>query len=274
MRVWMFVVLAACADPSPPPPDEPAPCDDNVVPLVTTRVDGVADTQVVPIELDGRDAWLALDTGAPLTFVFSDPAGPVFVDHAADITIGCEVRAVAGYRADAIGAEVFDGKPIVGILGLDFFAPAGEIDYPGGTLARRARVPADAAALPAAPLTVIDERALVDVVIDDVPLRLMVDTGAQSTLWLGVTGDADDEQGQIEMADGTLWDVWFGDGQLVLAGEPPRSVPVIRGLANDYIGPELEALGAQGLLGLTSIGWRRIVIDRDAGLLRLGGPRE
>jgi len=109
----------------------------NVVPLVTTIDDGVADSQVVPIRLGDREAWLALDTGAPFTFLYSDPAGPEYVEHAGTITIGCETWQVPGYRDEAIGVEMFRGRPIVGLLGLDFFldVPAA-IDYPGGRLVR------------------------------------------------------------------------------------------------------------------------------------------
>jgi hypothetical protein len=261
-----FHVAGCVAEPEAPPPLPPPPgCESNRVPLITTRVDGVADVQVVPVKVDGIDAYLALDTGSQGTFVFADD----YIEDAAELAIGCEVRRIPGYGDDGIGVEYFEGVPILGILGLEFFAAHGEIDYPGGTLARHAALPAGTEALPSAPYTNIDDRGLVDFSIDGVDLRMMFDTGAQTTLWVGVEGDADDEQGYVQMADGTLWEVWFGDGALVLAGET-RTVPVIRGLENDYISPELEELGAQGLLGLTSMGWRTIRWDTPGGRIYFG----
>jgi len=53
---------------------DPAAQSANVVPLVTTLEDGVADSQVVPIRFEDGDAWLALDTGAPFTFLFPNVA--------------------------------------------------------------------------------------------------------------------------------------------------------------------------------------------------------
>lgn len=57
---------ATTPDATTPAPDAGADasasarCGRNEVPLVMTRADGVADVQVVPVRLDGRDAWLAL----------------------------------------------------------------------------------------------------------------------------------------------------------------------------------------------------------------------
>src|SRR5215208_2011778 len=72
----------------PHPLPGPSASATHEVPLITTVDDGVADVQVVPIVFEGEDAWLALDTGSPLTFLFSDPAGPEYVDEAGTIQIG------------------------------------------------------------------------------------------------------------------------------------------------------------------------------------------
>jgi len=267
-------VGAGCGDRAPgapdastsPPPDADPTCATNVVPLVTTRDDGVADVQLAPVVIDGQPAWLALDTGSPLTFVFHDG----YVEDAAFLEIGCEARSIPGYGDDAIGVEYHDGLPILGILGLDFFGATGEIDYPGGHLVRHATAPPGLEALASAPFRIVDDRGLVDVVIDDVPLRMMFDTGAHDTLWLGVEGEPGDVESEVQMADGSTWTVWYGAGTITIDGDQPRDVPVMRGLENDYIGPELEELGAQGLLGLTALGWRRIAWDATAGRFYLG----
>jgi hypothetical protein len=246
----------------------------NVVPLVTTLEDGVADSQVVPIRLDNMHAWLALDTGAPFTFLFSDPAGPEYVDHAGTIEIGCEQWKVPGYRDKAIGVEMFQDRPILGVLGLDFFLDVPvEIDYPGGRLVRHLDrlLPAGDRRLPAVPMCGrACGRALIDVMLDDRKLTLMLDTGAHNTILIDVAGKEGDERTEVQTADGRTWEVYLGDAFLSLPGEDPRPVPVMRAEDLPYIAPELRENHAHGLFGLTSLGWRRVVFDFDAGVLRLG----
>ncbi len=280
-----FVVLAlaavSCAD---APPDDVVPdpvaapssddaCATNSLPLRLSREDGVADIQSVPVVVDGQEAWLAVDTGAPLTFLFSDPAGPQYLENAGTVQLGCETWTVPGYREDAIGVEMLDGKPILGVLGIDFFADVvAEIDYPGAKMTRylEGAPPADAFTT-VVPLHGLDhDRPLVDVEIDGAALTLMFDTGAHDTIWLGVEGAADDDVGGVQTADGEVWEIFIGDGVLAMGGEAPRTVPVLRALDIGYIKPELDELGAQGLFGLTSLGWRRVATDFAVGELRMG----
>ena len=98
----------------------------------------------------------------------------------------------------------------------------------------------------------------------------MLDTGAHDTILIGAAGDDDDEPARVQTADGRIWDVRIGSAVLSLPGEDSRSVPVMRAADLPYIAPELREIKAHGLLGLTSLGWRRVVFDFDAGLLRLG----
>lgn len=246
----------------------------NAVPLVTTLEDGVADSQVVPIRLEDGEAWLALDTGAPFTFLFSDPAGQEYVENAGTVEIGCEKWQVPGYRDEAIGVEMFQGKPIVGVLGLDFFLDVpSEIDYPGGRLVRHLdrRLTASDTKLPSVPLRGRENaRALIDVVLNEIKLTLMFDTGAHDTMLIGAGGEEDDELAHVQTADGQTWEVRVGKAILSLPGENPRAVPVMRAADFSYIAPELRENRAHGLFGLTSLGWRRVVFDFDAGVLRLG----
>jgi hypothetical protein len=46
----------------------------------------------------------------------------------------------------------------------------------------------------------------------------------------------------------------------------------MRAMDIQYISPELRENNAQGLFGMTALGWRRVLFDFDSGLLRLG-PR-
>jgi len=289
MRAHLFLlatlITTVACDVREPPLDEDidAPDDEvdcsikNEIELHLTQLDGVADVQTVPITLTGddQDAWLALDTGSPLTFLFSDPSGPEFLEHAGTIALGCETWDVPGYREDAIGVEMLDGKPILGILGIDFFTEhASEIDYPGARVARYfddTAIPEHYASAPTIALHGREhDRPLVDVVIDDTPLTMLFDAGAHDTIWLGVEGDDDDEIAGVQTADGAIWEVFIGDGVLAFPGEAERTVPVMRALDIGYIKPELDEIGAQGLLGLTSMGWRSMLFDFDEGVMRLG----
>jgi hypothetical protein len=264
-----LLIISACSSP-------PRSAIDTI-PLITTRDDGVADSQVVPIRLEGREVWLALDTGAPFTFLFSEEGDPEFVEHAGTIVLGDEEWDVPAYGDDAIGVEEFQGKPIVGVLGLDFFLETPTaIDYPGGELVRYqgGELPAGDAKLPRLPLGGGEHRrALVEVEIDGESLTMMFDTGAHDTFWLGVAGKSEDEISEVQTADGDVWEVSVGSGSLELPGEAPRAIPVMRALEIGYLSEEFEEIGADGLLGLTAIGWRRVVLDFAEGVI-LFGPRE
>ena len=244
------------------------------VPLVTTREDGVADSQVVPVRYEDEEAWLALDTGAPFSFLFADPDGPEFVERAGTVEIAGQRWELPGYGDDGIGIELFQERPIVGVLGLDFFFDRpSAIDYPAGRLERcisgsdrreltilklKGRAPA---------------RALVEVVLDGQIRTMLFDTGAHDSLLLGVTGHAVDQAIEVQTADGVRWPVSEGLGRLELPGEPARTIPLMRAQEIGYISPMLKDLEAQGLLGLTALGWRRIELDFQAGELRLGSRR-
>ncbi|MFH2002523.1 MAG: hypothetical protein ABIK28_22820 [Planctomycetota bacterium] len=246
----------------------------NIVPLVTTFDDGVIDSQVIPVRVADGEAWLALDTGAPFTFLFSDTAGPEYVENAGTVEIGCEKWQVPGYRDEAIGEEMFQGKPIVGVLGLDFFlyVPA-EIDYPNNRLVRHldGKLPADNNKFSRVPLRGRENaRALIDVVLDGINMTLMFDTGAHDTILIGAPGGENDELTQVQTADGRKCDVHLGKATLSLPGEEPRTIPVMRALDFPYVAPELREIHAHGLFGLTSLGWRCVVFDFDDGALRLG----
>jgi len=251
----------------------------HAVPLVTTLDDGVADSQVVPVHYLGSDAWLALDTGAPFTFLFSDPDGPEYLEEGGCVEIGGERWRLPGYRDDAIGVEMFRERPIVGVLGLDFFrdVPA-EIDYPGGRIVRHldGELPPGDAALPAIPLRGgTHGRALVDVSLDGKVHTLMFDTGAHDTILIDAPSGAEEgEKGQVQTADGRVWDVQLVLGRLLFPEGEERAVSVLRAGDLEYIAPELRQLHARGLFGLTSLGWRRVILDFEAGVLRLGPLRD
>lgn len=239
---------------------EPA-CAVNRVALFTTIIDGTADAQGVSARLAGEDVYLGFDSGSPMTFVFGDPEGPEYVPDAATISIGCVDWIVDAIRFEGIGEERLDGRRVVGVLGLDFFEEhAIAIDYPRGELVQyRERAPnlAGASSLPIRGLEEL--RVLTDVDLDGASLALMVDTGAPSTIVLGMEGRPGDEEIVLGTANGRTWTAYAGDGVLVLPGEAPRTVPVLRALELEYVEEAVRDVGAVGLLGMTSLGWRRVV---------------
>ena len=92
----------------------------NTIELVTTRDDGVADSQVIPIIFEGEEAWLALDTGAPFTFIFRESTDPEFVDDAATIVLVVDLGGATRTYTDWIVTEYSDDAPADGLVTASF----------------------------------------------------------------------------------------------------------------------------------------------------------
>lgn len=261
------------AGPGGPRGGAPAACVHNVVDLeLTISPDGVADSQVVPVRRDGSDAYLAIDTGSPLTFVFGDPGDPEYVEHAADLEIGCERYPVASLTLEAIGPEPFNGRMIIGVLGMDFFSEVpSELDYPGARVVRHldGEVPGG---LTEVPVEWNGARILVDAALDDQSLRLIYDAGSPHTLWVGQDGQPGDEPIEVGTADGNTTPAFAGTASLDFAGERDQVIPVWRALELPYIAEELAELGADGLLGATGLGFRHVAFELYRSRIWLG-PR-
>ncbi len=117
---------------------------------------------------------------------------------------------------------------------------------------------------------------LAPVVADSRSLRLMIDTGAQDTLWLGEEGEPGDQVVTTTDATGAEIDLYYGDVDLEMAGEDAVTVPCFRAPSFPYFEQTVAALGGNlhGLLGLSSLRGRRFVIDGEAHaiLLETGEP--
>jgi hypothetical protein len=222
------------------------------------------------VEVDGVAAWLALDTGSAGTFLYRKPGDPPYVAEAGTVRLGAKTVQLPGYGAEGIGPEMFLGKPILGILGVDFFLPRGEIDYPAGRVVAWGNRPIPGVTeLPSLPLRVVGDLARVTVRVEGIELDLMLDTGAHDTVLLGVDGQPGDDAAAVGTADGAESPVYAGTALIELPHELPRRVPVLRALEIPYISPWLvDEQGANGLLGLTSLGLRRLIFDGE--LMRLG----
>jgi len=248
-----------------------AACTTNEIALELTIADGVVDSQVVPINYDGVDGYLAIDTGSPLTFVFGKAGDPDYIEHVGDAALGCETVPLALLTLDAIDGETFNGKPILGILGIDFFSdrPA-EIDYPGARVVRYVTSEPDTEGLVSVASELTGERVLMQGALDGADLTLIYDAGSPHTLWVGVAGEKRDEEVMLGTADGGTALVYEGTAELLLGSDPARTITVWRTPEFPYIQEELDELGADGLLGASGMGFRRILFDSAAGAVWLG----
>lgn len=248
------------------------PCTRNEVPLTVTFTDeGFVDAQVVPVTFDGVEGWLALDTGAGITFVFGEEGDPEYVEHVGDAQVGCETVPMALLTLEAIGVEMFQGKPILGILGLDFFtARPAEVDYPGGKVVRYVSEAPDTRGLVAVPGDYVGGRIVLDAALDAVPMRLMFDTGSPHTIHVGAMAAPGDEEVQLGTADGAVTTVYEGPAALALGTNAPRPITVWRAPTFPYVEEELVELDAAGLLGASGLGVRRMLFDRAGSALWLG----
>ena len=267
------------ADASSPAEDAGAPdgatrsCTTSSIDLVVLRDGDIAARLYAPIALDGLgDALLLVDTGSELTFLFLGSDGPAYVERAGMIDIGCERLPIAGRNVGA--GEAIGGREVVGILGTDYFLGApSEIDLREGRAVRYLDGDAPREGEAFAALAYEDRlgHILVDAIVDETPLHLMLDTGAPHILWLGEAGRPGDDEVTTADAKGHLLSLWLGPSTLELAKDAPREVGVLRAPSFPYFEETVRALGGgiDGLLGLSALGLRRVIIAPGARVMRL-----
>jgi len=231
------------------------------VPLVVT-LDARGPTRAYAYAtVDGRDVALLVDTGSQHTFLTVLDGGPDGAP-AGSVGLGCEQRPVIG-RPYSINESGPAGRPVVGILGADWFLERErELDLAG----RAARTPATP--VPAGWSRLQYENIygylFVRVQLDGHDVRLGFDTGAPHTLWLGQDGGPTDEPWHTQDAYGNPLVFWLGTAALAAPGHATRTIPVLR--AQRFPSFEdsnrlLDAGAIHGLYGLTTMGNRRLRID-------------
>jgi len=242
-----------------------AACAVNEVPLLTHDFGGQFRSYVAA-RLEGETVALQLDTGSSLTFLYQGASAPDYTPDIASLEIGCEVLSADGRGLTAPDLAVGDGLEVVGLLGMDFLLerPA-LLDLDGLSLTRfetfpTALVPAEA---PFVPFDDVIGHALVPCQLDGTAVRLMFDTGAGDTLWVGQEGRDGDRVQYVEDAEGTIFPVYLGEAELSLPGLLPRTVPVARAPAFPYFEETVIALGGDlhGLLGPTSFPGERLLFS-------------
>lgn len=252
-------MVAACGGGNEALPDagvDAKDCTTSEVRLRVTR-DPLGPTRLYAlVQHDGADVALVVDTGSQITFLSHD--GPDGAPNVGTVDFGCEQRSLRGRPFHL--TETVDGKPVVGFLGNDFFLEKQRMfDLPANRI-REGACPQEW------PRTAIENRfnfLFVMANVDGSLLRLGFDTGAPHTLWLDQDGKVGDQPVSSQDAYGNPLTLFLGSAALALAGEPTRTVPILR--IQDF--PSLEDSNAQiggginGLFGLSAMGDRRFCID-------------
>jgi hypothetical protein len=246
-------------------PDASSTCSTPTLPL-RVRIYDDGERYYVPVERAGEAALLMLDTGSSLSFVFTGAGQPDYQANHTQLRVGCLEVWVAGRGFDPFEADL-NGVPIIGLMGMDWLLSAPSLlDVEGRTLQRLEALPADLIADPAAravPFDNVQGHALVPCSIDEQPVRLMFDTGAGNTMWVGVNGQAGDRELQVQDAVGNIFSVFAGTGQLACGAHGPITAPVKRAPEFPYFEETAQILGGNlhGLLGVTAFAGRRFLFD-------------
>ena len=118
----------------------------------------------------------------------------------------------------------------------------------------------------------VEGMIIAPVLLDATPVRLMLDTGAFHTLWLGQQGEPGDQEIETGDAKGNELFFFLGEVDLEMAARDVVSVPVLRAPSFPYFEQTVASLGGNihGLLGLTSFRERALLFDGTANEVRLG----
>jgi hypothetical protein len=254
--------------------DDGAACVAQRLELLATRAsDGETPTRLyAPIGRpsgDGAATLLFFDTGSALSFV-STTSGPDYVEHAEDVTLGCRLFPLAARRVHVPERRAF-GRDVVGYLGADVLLSGGaELDLAGASLTEWPAPPSRSASWPSVRIEEVLGHVLVHARLDGVDVRLLFDTGAPHSLWLGVPGRPEDVESSVQDAEGNAIPVFVGASELELGGLP-RTIVVTRAPRWPYFEETVRALGGDvhGIVGLSAFGTRRIVVDRAGARLRI-----
>lgn len=256
--------------------EPPLACERSPLPLLVEMADGHPARVFVKVRHANRPAALLFDTGSSTTFLAVEAGAPDPVRDAGEVLIGaCSVR-VDGrpYPSE----ESIEGLRAIGTLGSDsLLSGTTELDLGRRLLIRHVddAVPSEFAAWPTVRFDRVSDLILAHVIVDGKPLRLMVDTGSPHILWLGQRGQPGDTPYVTSDAIGNDLTFHLGRATLELASGVTDSVPILRAPSFPYLEETVRILGGNvhGLLGLSALGPRRIVVDPRAGVLRIG-PRE
>jgi len=241
---------------------------------LTEEANGHLSRLYVEAELDAKRVAFIFDTGSATTFLERPIGTPDPTRHAADILIGTCSVAVDG-RPYPIDEVTGGGLGVVGTLGADTLlgAKATELDLAGMRIVRSVKVPLDPDIMswPTVRIDIVRGHLLAHVVVDGQPLRLMVDTGSPHLLWVGRNGEPGDEEVRSSDATGNPLTLYLGTATVQLGEGSSERAPILRAPSFPYFEETVRQLGGNvaGLVGLSALGRRRIVVDRAARVLRV-----
>jgi hypothetical protein len=248
-------------------------------PIDLHRIDwaGHPSSIYVPTVHEGREGLLHFDTAAWATMVLLSGDGG-WVADAGQARLGCRERSVAGYAGTVASLPDVDGLPVLGSAGADLLI---EIPALLDVAARGwVRAPdADALAAIADAVSPPHEQVqgvfLVRASFDGRPVRLLLDTGAGHSLWLGEPGRPGDIEHVTTDYFGNELRVHEGTVVLELGGEA-RTLPILRAPDFPLLDQLVEQLGGdiQGLLGLSAIAALHVDAEHDVLRVVLAGETE
>ena len=244
---------------TPLPPARPEVCHDESIPLVIERRAGHAVRFYVRVDGEGGPGLMLLDTGTARSHLTS-PMGGRTVPHAGTVRVGCRTETMDGWAERPL--EPFGGLPVLGSLGADLVMKGTtELDLRSGRLIRWGRqLPDVMRAWPQVALGTKDGMPVTRAVIDGNALELLVDTGSEDSILM--TLELDDRHATVttdalgnslrlvSMTSSLLWGAAPHDVRVSWT----RSFPAFQRLVQSWG-------GTAGLLGVTSLGERRIVFD-------------
>jgi hypothetical protein len=291
----LLVLAPACSEPASTPADAAPPNDQATldasladsgpadadaakprvvsISLVVTGQGTTVDRLYAPVRYKGKDALLMFDTGAAMSFLHMGIKAAPYTPKAGSVEIGGYTLELAGRNFDP---STHDGKQVVGTLGADFLLlGVGDLDLKCGKLTVYLNgAPSPGATWPTVAFDDVKGHVITPVKLDGQALRLMLDTGAQHTLWLGQQGKPGDQTVQTTDAVGNVLTLYLGSASLVLGSDPVKQVSVLRAPSFPYLEQTVKILGGNihGLLGLSALVGRSIVFDGAALKLRLEPP--
>lgn len=255
------------------PADDPLP-DEAPIKIVVVEDDVGLQRLYLPIEVDGAKRYAIVDCGTARFWIASpqEEGKGEWIDNAWVATLGGRRLHVLGRRVPGFHEMIFGQRPI-GAIGNDFLlAGTLVLDLAKGSLTRlpRGTVVPEAATWPSVPFTLLRGMILLDVTFDGQEAHVLLDTGAPKAVWIGQKGKKGDLLGETHDVHGEKLRYWLGAMSLGLGSET-RRVKVQRMERFPHLEVTAEALGEEvdGLLGLSSLGRRRIVLDPEEGKMLL-----
>jgi hypothetical protein len=214
----------------------------------------------VDVTKDDAGALFLCDTGAASTHLMHALDGPRHTARAGTIRLGCEARVLDS--SPQIPLDRFAGRDVIGILGADAVTSRlTELDLQAGTLRFHDRLPDDVVNWPAVPLELVNGVLLTRAKVDGRPARLLLDTGTDAVLLLTETPGLGQVVTTTDVFGNALHLVW-SSAQLEWDRDEVRKVPAWRTRAHPAFERHARELGgADGILGLSAMGSRRLVFD-------------